>query len=225
MSIKHREENVKSSRTFRNIVRLYGLSEKSVCDIGCGFGEYLRFFGKGSIGVTTTNEEVDYGKHNDLHIIFGNAERLESTFANGEKFEAVWANNLFEHLLSPHGFLMNIKKISNDNTLLILGVPVIPKIVSLISLPWFRGTLASNHINFFTRQSLGLTVLRGGWKTITVRPFIFKNRYLDFLVRPFAPHLYVVARNDTGFAYPAKKLKEWVSDHHYDDLLGITRQK
>lgn len=225
MSIKHREENVKLSKTFRNIRDLYLLAKKSVCDIGCGFGEYLRFFGSGSIGVTTTQEEVEYGKSNDLKIIFGNAEKIGEVFANGEKFDAIWANNLFEHLLSPHAFLMNLKRISKEQAVIILGVPVVPKVVSLISLPWFRGTLASNHINFFTKTTLRLTVDRGGWEVVTIRPFIFKNSFLDFIICPFAPHLYVVAKNNLSFIYPTKKLKEWISDSYYDHLLNITKQK
>lgn len=225
MSIKYREEKVKLSRTFRNILDLYNLSNKPVCDIGCGFGEYLRFFGKGSVGVTTTLEEMEYGKNNNLKIIFGNAETIEKVFSQGEKFQAIWANNLFEHLLSPHAFLMNLKKLSDDEAVVILGVPVIPKIESLIRLSWFRGALATNHISFFTAKTLVLTVMKSGWNVETVRPFIFKNKFIDLLVRPFAPHLYVVAKNNPDFVYPIKKLKEWIADEHYETLLKITNQK
>ncbi len=225
MSIKFREENVAVSRTFKNIRDLYGLSNKAVCDIGCGFGEYLRMFGKGSIGVTTTQEEIEYGSKNNLNIIFGNAEKIESLFPSTQKFEGIWANNLFEHLLSPHAFLIKLKKISSENTIAIIGVPVVPKIVSLISLPWFRGTLASNHVSFFTNITLKLTVERAGWNVIAVRPFIFKNKFLDYIVRPFAPHLYVVAKNNSDFVYPPKKLKEWVTDEYYTEILSITKQK
>lgn len=224
MSIKNREENVRLSRTFRNIRDLYNLSSKSVCDIGCGFGEYLRFFGKNSVGVTTTTEEVEYGKNNNLKILFGNAEQIGELPLGNISFEAIWANNLFEHLLSPHSFLINLKKISKSNTSVILGVPVIPKLVSLIRLPWFRGTLASNHVSFFTKDTLSLSVERAGWKVKEVRPFIFKNKFLDLLMRPWAPHMYVVAENDVNFQYSPKKLKEWVSDDYYSDLLNITRQ-
>lgn len=224
MSIQLREENVKLSRTFKNIRSLYSLQDKAVCDIGCGFGEYLRLFGKGSIGITTTQNEIDYGKENNLPIVFGNAEKIDQTFFDGKRFEAIWANNLFEHLLSPHAFLIKLKKVSNNNTQVILGVPVIPKVVSLISLRWWRGTLASNHVSFFTHKTLGLTVERAGWNVRAVRPFFFKNKFLDVLCRPFAPHMYVVAENNPDFKYPPKKLKEWINDVHYAELLDITGQ-
>ena len=122
-------------------------------------------------------------------------------------------------------FLMKIKSISHTKTVLILGVPVIPKIVMLTSLNKFRGSLASNHINFFTHTTLRLTAERAGWKVFTVRPFIFKNTLLDMLVRPFAPHLYLVAGNIENFTYPIKKINEWTADKHYSEMLSLAKQK
>lgn len=223
MSIKDREINVNASRTFANICSIYDLSRKAVCDVGCGFGEYLRSFGKGSIGITTTLDEIDYSRKNSLPVVFGNAERIDEIKFE-KQFDVIWANNIFEHLLSPHSFMMKLKKISQQNTVAIIGVPVIPKIVSLMGLRWFRGSLASNHINFFTHLSLRLTLERAGWNIVTVRPFIFKYKFLDLIIRPFAPHLYVVAENNSLFRYPPKKVGEWISDDYYAELLSITRQ-
>ena len=98
MTIEDRERGVRDSRTFKNIRTIYGLSDKPVIDIGCGFGEYLRFFGKESVGVTTTREEVEYGKKNNLNIVFGNAEKLDE-FSFLGTFDVIWANNLFEHII------------------------------------------------------------------------------------------------------------------------------
>ncbi len=218
-----RFETVEKSRTFAHICELFSLKSKSVVDIGCGHGHYLTHFGEGSVGLTTASDEVAFGKEHNLNIIFGNAEYLDE-YLGEKKYSAFWANNLFEHLLSPHAFLMKLKKNATDTSLLVLGVPVIPKIVSLVHLKWFRGMLASNHINFFTAQSLFLTVSRAGWVVTDVRPFIFKNSLLDRCVRPFAPHVYVVARNDEAFQYPPKKIGEWKDDDRYKDLLLITNQ-
>lgn len=212
---------IDGSTTFRNICDIFGLRSKSVLDIGCGHGQYLTHFGRGSVGITTAQEEVDFGKNNNLNIRFGNAERLGETLGI---FEAIWANNLYEHLLSPHAFLMNLKKISNESTLVILGVPVVPKMVSLINFKWWRGTLASNHVSFFTYTTLQLTVERAGWHVLDTRPFVFKNGRLDRFVRPWAPHMYVVARNNSNFKYAPKKVGEWIGDPHYSDLLSITKQ-
>jgi hypothetical protein len=173
--------------------------------------------------VTTAEDEVQFGRENGLNIILGNAEFLGETNFNTE-FEAFWANNLFEHLLSPHAFLMNLKKMAQDDALVILGVPVVPEAVSLMNLRWWRGPLASNHVNFFTHTTLKLTAQYAGWEVLAVRPFIFKNSLLDSLVKPIAPHMYVVAKNKPDFKYSPKKIHEWEGDKHYADLLSITKQ-
>ena len=73
----------------------------------------------------------------------------------------------------------------------------------------FRGALASNHVSFFTAETVRLTVVRAGWIVEEIRPFVVSRRWLDGGLRAFAPHLYVVARSDESFEYPEKKLKEW----------------
>ncbi len=215
---------VHHSSTFNRILDALDLRTKKVLDLGCGYGEYLVNFGPESLGVTSTVEEVDYGKAKGIRIVKGNVEQLE-TLALNEQFEAVWANNLFEHLLAPHAFLMHLKTLAKQDTLLVLGVPVVPRIVSLMKLVKFRGALADPHINFFTKETLRLTVERTGWKVKGLRPFVFQNAFLDKLFSCLAPHLYVVAYNDTNFAYPEKKLKEWENEPHYAEILSLGNRR
>lgn len=217
-AIEARHKAVKKSRTFRAIREAYGLAEKRVLDIGCGFGEYFALCGEGSAGITTTREEVEYGKQSGLNIIFGNAEALGELPLPRESFDVIWANNLFEHLLSPHEFLMSLRDYVQPDAILILGVPMVPREPSLMNLRRFRGALAGNHINFFTRETLTLTTERAGWKVETIRPF-FAPAFLDSLIAPYAPHLYLVAKKDASFAYPEKKLKEWRDDPRYAHLI------
>lgn len=211
---------VAHSATFNRILDTLGLRAKKILDMGCGYGEYLVCFGTGSVGVTTTPAQVEYGVEKGIAIIRGNVELIDE-LALAKDFQGLWANNLFEHLLAPHAFLIKLKTISAPDAVLVLGVPVVPKIASLMKVPKFRGALATAHINFFTRETLRLTVERAGWKVQTVRPFIFSNIYLDWLCSFVAPHLYVVAYNDPTFTYHIKKVIEWQDDAHYDKVLAI----
>ena len=219
-NIEERFESVGNSTTFGHIINKYDLSTKKVLDIGCGYGEYLAKFGVGSVGITSTHAEVKYGQEKNLDIRSGNAEQVDQIKFETQ-FDCIWANNLFEHLLSPHAFLVRLKKVSKPDGRIILGVPVVPRMVSLMRLSAFVGALASNHINFFTKETLKLTVERAGWDIEYISPFITGVKIIDSVLSCVAPHMYVVAKNNTKFHYPPKKIKEWEGEEYYKDLLSI----
>jgi SAM-dependent methyltransferase len=201
-----RFNNVAKSTTFNNILSQFSLHDKVVLDIGCANGEFLRHFGKGSVGLTITPEEVEEGHRRGLDVRMANIEEDELLFDH--KFDAIFANNIFEHMQSPHNFLIKIKAYLKEGGILILGVPCIPYISPLMRLRKFRGVLASLHINFFTRRTLMLTVEFAGWRVMQARGFRIRNRMLDYLLNPIYPHFYVVAQADPDFAYSPKRLKE-----------------
>jgi len=223
-NIQKRFNNVATSKTFKIIRNYFNFETKKVLDLGCGYGEYLSLCGKGSLGITSTPSEVKLARSKGLNVFYGNVEELE-VLKIEQVFDVIWANNLFEHLLSPHSFLIKLKKISNKNTVLILGVPVIPKINFLLNFKKFRGSLASNHINFFSINCLKLTVERSGWDIIKVSPFFVKFFCLDWLWNLFSPHVYIIAHNNRNFVYPSKKIKEWGSDPYYKNLFKIVKIK
>ncbi len=217
--IQKRFENIKKNKTFTRIINKYNLNKKKVLDIGCSYGEFLVLMGSESVGLNSTQEEKDYADKIGLKMIKGNAELVDEVVQ--EKFEVLWANNLFEHILSPHAFLIRLKKISHSDTKLILGVPVVPRIHSLLKLNLFRGSLASLHINFFTKKSLELTAEFAGWKKIESRPFKFENKFLDNLFSFIAPHIYLILENDSSWKYAEKKVHEWESEEMYQKYLKM----
>lgn len=222
--ISKRFSGVRNSKTFNIILDLFSLGDKKVLDLGCGYGEYLVNFGTDSLGITTTDEEIKYAKNQKINIEKGNAEAIQNLGIVSGEFQYIWANNLIEHLLSPHSFLVNLKNIASDNTTLILGVPVIPKCPFLMRLSKFRGCLAGSHINFFTKESLKLTVERAGWNILDGRSFYFRNRRLDMFLNFLSPHIYIVAKNNLSFKYNDKKLKEWKDDRFYEPIIKTTNK-
>lgn len=208
LKIEGRFINVDRSKTFRNIIRIFGLDKKTVLDIGCSYGEFLVHFGRNSVGMTVAKEEVEYGRKKGLDIRYGNIESDDLVL--NERFDALFANNLFEHLYSPHNFLCKVRKYLKPNGLLILGVPCIPKVVSLLRLDKFRGSLSAEHINFFTRDTLIKTVERGGYNIIATRSFHFGNAVIDHVLDPIYPHFYVIATPDPNFRYTEKRMRELV---------------
>ena len=220
-AIAVRFAGVKHSRTFSRLVDTFSLGSKKVLDLGCSFGEHLVCFGKDSLGLTTTVEEVAYGKAHGIRIIQGNVELVDDVVGD-EQFDVIWANNLFEHLISPHSFLIRMKKVSNEGNMLIMGVDVLPSFLFLTRWQKFRGALAKAHVSFYTMETARLTIEAAGWKVEEMRPFFLPIAFLDRLLALLAPHVYVIAKNDSTFRYHEKKRKEWVDDPLYDHLFAVT---
>ena len=223
--LEKRDLLILSSKTFEFIAKTLDLSHKRVLDIGCGYGEYMQRFGPTSVGITTRTVEVKYGTVKNRDIRIGNAEDLKATLSTTERFDVIWCNNIFEHLLSPHSFLVHLKEFSHEHTVLILGTPIIPAVTSLATLKKFRGALAVEHINFFNHKTYQVTAERAGWNVQSLRSFVFKNAFLDKITHIFAPHLYLIAQNNTLYHYPERKVSEWQEESYYSDLLNIMREK
>ncbi|MBX4189052.1 class I SAM-dependent methyltransferase [Candidatus Parcubacteria bacterium] len=205
--IARRFEAVARSKTFHNLIQIFSLDQKAVLDVGCTYGEFLKHFGKESTGITIISEEVEVGHKLGLDIRQANIEYPE-TVKLDRAYDVIFANNIFEHMLSPHTFLLEMKKYVAPGGLLILGVPCVPKITWLLRLKKFRGSLASLHINFFTRDTLIKTVEYAGWSVKECRGFHFKNRFIDRFLDPIYPHFYVVATMTPNFAYSPKRARE-----------------
>tara|TARA_B100000508_G_scaffold24443_2_gene17613 strand:+ start:6702 stop:7391 length:690 start_codon:yes stop_codon:yes gene_type:complete len=218
---KENDKRVMSSKTFARIAKKFDLPNKRVLDIGCATGSFMQRFGQNSVGITTDKNEVEFGKEFGRDIRFANAELLTDHLDTSEVFDVIWCNNIFEHILSPHAFLVKLKEFSGPNTIIILGTPMVPSPTILMRSRKFRGALASPHINFFNYKTYELTVNFSGWETVELNPFFFALDFLNTLTRPLSPHLYIVAKNNSEYQYPLKKIKEWQDDAHYKTLLDI----
>jgi 2-polyprenyl-3-methyl-5-hydroxy-6-metoxy-1,4-benzoquinol methylase len=181
----------------------------------------MQRFGPSSVGITTRDEEVAYAALKGRDVRIGNAEYLKESLDTSERFDVLWCNNILEHLLSPHAFLVRLKEYAHKDTMLILGTPIVPTPSFLRKLPRFNGAISNVHINFFNHTTYAATVHYAGWRQEALRSFFFANTFLDWMTHYFAPHLYIVATNDTTYRYSEKKALEWLEDSHYTELLKI----
>ena len=196
---------VRKSRVFSNILKTYSLDRKAVLDVGCSEGHHLACFGTGSVGLTIIEEHVAAAQAHGLTVLLKNVE--DSDFSLPDTYDAIWANNIFEHLVAPHTFLINMRTPLREKGILILGVPVIPFLSFLTRFKKFRGAYAVSHVNFFTRKTLIETVRAAGWTVHEARLFYMKNKVLDYCFNLIAPHIYIVATPNQNFKYAHKRLR------------------
>ncbi|MDO8583793.1 MAG: methyltransferase domain-containing protein [bacterium] len=207
---KRRFDLAARGRAFNHIYHLVDFSKKRVLDVGCSYGEYLIYGGSQSVGVTLHPQEVRLGTMIGLSVIQGNAQKKD-TIENIKRygaFDIIYCVNLLEHMDSPHIFLRSLSFLAEEKTMLILGVPVFPMMSWLMRMKKFNGSLAMEHINFFTHKTLQETLRRAGWRITTARPFIVKCAWLDRLMYWFAPQQYILAQKIPAFAYPERRKAE-----------------
>lgn len=108
------------------ILRNTNINLKSkILDIGCGSGDILKqlhsFGFKNLLGIEPNIEEDISIKKNKLIIKTMLEDYVEKY---KEKFDLIMLNHSFEHMPNPIAILQSIKKISHQNTTILLRIPL-----------------------------------------------------------------------------------------------------
>jgi len=167
-------------------------------DVGAGNGHYLQFMPAGSVGVDISeNLKLGISKWNFLDSLPGALEK---------RISVVWCSNLIEHVLDPHRFLINLRRVLKDDQSLVLIS--CPNTIPFQKGPW-RGTLAADHINFFNLRTLKLTLKFAGYEVVYAgSPSLpYLPIKLSRLLGSFGPTLFVAARPISNFQYNPKAHK------------------
>ncbi len=194
--------------------RDYEFGDKRILDIGCSYGQSLLYWGADSVGIDVSEDMASLPKALGHDIFLTNVEdRLYHDGCEGE-FDGAFSDNMIEHLISPHLFLIRINKILRPAGLLVLGHPTVP-FTALAKSLWkryygFEGYLAAEHINFYTPETIALALNRAGFDVIEQwHPLSRRLNRLKKLVGPFSSHCYTVARKIDEWRYSSKRMAEF----------------
>lgn len=206
-------------RRIDHFTRVYPeLRTEPVLDVGCGVSTpHLRYFAPGSIGIDGADVQPPDGRA-FLRWNFSADIRTElETNALQSIFRFVWCQDVFEHVLAPHEFLLNLRRVLSPDGYLLLGVPLVNRLGPHAEnrnnpLNYFRGFLSQDHINFFTFKTLRYTVQYAGFELVDWYSPFFKG-----WKRPprfgFEPVVIMVLRPIDAFNYGPKAAKELVDGH------------
>ena len=189
---------------FRAVNEAYHLTERTLCDVGCGYGMNLLYTRPGSFGIEIEKYENEFTR--SLGLTVYNRNIIEDDLSDLPKVEAIWCSAVLEHVDSPHIFLRKLHGLLESKGLIVIFVPTIPIVPTLMSLPWigyyFSGHLYPDHINAFTPETLRFFCERAGFETLDVSPFY----HFPFNV---FNHLPFFMRLIDGCVYVGKKIEAW----------------
>lgn len=205
-------------RIARLLVNHHGFGDKRVLDIGSAYGQSLLFWGDGSEGVEIREKMIGF-----LHALDRKTHSLnvEDGFSGIEQasFDAIFTNNLIEHLVAPHLFLGRLHALLKPNGVLAIGHPLVP--LTPFRQLWrslgYSGWLQEEHVNFFTPQTIKLTLERAGFDVTDQYFSAFSHsRLLSKIAVPFGIHCLSVCRKKEGYRYHEFRLAEfdpaWAKD-------------
>jgi len=150
---------------------------KTILDIGCGEGNFLKsvkdLTDAETWGVELVTGVVDYEKNNINNILIGKIEDVLNQIPDSY-FDCITFNDVLEHLIDPELILINIKSKLKDSGILIASIPNVRCIDNLFELivkkDWEyknQGILDFTHVRFFTQRSMRRMFQNAGYVVIT----------------------------------------------------------
>lgn len=195
------------------------LSEYPVLDVGCGDAVHLRYFVKGSVGLDARQLSIQNSHYKFIQWNF-EEDILDTLRIHGlNKFKYIWSSSVIEHVMSPHLFLINIRRALEDEGLLFLGCPLINKIASFKLIRksriynYFHGFLSQDHVNFFNYKTLRLTCEFAGFKLLSKYSPFFPLR--DSPLIGIEPFIMLVLKKKENFQYGHKAYKRLDADGRF----------
>lgn len=135
---------------------------KKVLDVGCGTGEYLKYFSPESLGLDISPLNLEEAQKNNLRV---KQADLNAPPALEEKFDCVFCSHVLEHVENPISLLRYIyDHLEADGTAIIS----IPNENSLIHLKYPYFTMNSNHLYSFSIANMKELLMHTGFELLEV---------------------------------------------------------
>ena len=162
---------MKYSDKYTNLTRLLSEGdEKSILDLGAGFGDFLFFMKEKGWKVCGREPSafcIEQSRHKDCNISIGGLEGIKSAdFGNPS---VITLNTVLEHYPYPEELLLDVKdSLMDDRTILHIEVPndfsFLQESVGAVCNPEKYWVCPPEHLNYWTHESLVAFVTRLGFK-------------------------------------------------------------
>jgi 2-polyprenyl-3-methyl-5-hydroxy-6-metoxy-1,4-benzoquinol methylase len=193
---------------FRAVDRKYKISEKILCDVGCGYGMNLSHCKEGSYGIELESQCIDFARSLGIPVYQRNV--MTDDLRDLPKVDAIWCSALLEHVDAPHILLRRLNGLLKPGGLLCVYVPTISPISFFRHVPkigmYFNGYIHGDHINAFSAKTLRFMCERAAFRTCEVSPFYpGPLKVFDFL--PLIDGIVYVGQKISGWEYPKNSMR------------------
>jgi len=215
-------------RQFADFVSSYGLQGRSTIEIGCGNGEYLRWLqasGAAAHGLENNAAAVDACRLQGLEVQQGFVESAETRIPGGP-FDGFLMLSCLEHLPDVNGTLAGIRANLTPCAVGLVEVPNVDMILAEKTVSEFM----TDHLLYFTRETLETTLRLNGFEVLDCRP-TWHDYILTATVRNrspipgegFAAITDAVRRDIDAFLgrFPPRSVVVWGAGHQALAALAI----
>ncbi len=156
----------KEQSWYLDLLKNLDLSGKTVCDIGCGGGSFLKYI-NGLAGRTIAIEPF-IGYHRTLrsggHSVFSGIDALMAVEGKSQ-IDLTTSFHVIEHVVEPVAFLKSIREVLKPGGKLILATPNADDILMKMGFgPYQKFNYRTAHPWYFNQRSLGYIARKAGFK-------------------------------------------------------------
>lgn len=154
-------------RQFADWIERYGLAGKRLLEVGCGRGEYLTLLRDAGVvahGIEYGEQAVEHCLEQGLRVMRGYIEQADFIHPDGP-FDAFVVLNFLEHWPSPNPGLRGVANLLRDDG---IGLVEVPNLDMILRKRLFTEFI-SDHVSYFTRESLETTLRLNGFEVLECR--------------------------------------------------------
>jgi SAM-dependent methyltransferase len=178
-------------------------------DVGCGVGQLLQVAqarGYQVAGCDISAWATDYARRAGYDVLTGALDELHYP---AQSFDIAVASHTLEHVPAPLSFLQEIRRVLQDDGLLVIAVPNFASVMAQTLRARWAGLLPDQHLWHFTPGTLRAMLSRAGFRTLRVTsdPYLHHhpNAIKDGVLVAMSGFGSLIGRSDYMTAYAVKQ--------------------
>lgn len=214
---------------FTEFIKRYKLQNKKIIEIGCGNGDYLKILNKLPVkayGLEYSDRSVEACRNKGLKVFKGFVES-EKYQIKEAPYDAFLCLSFLEHIPDPNSFLRGIWNNLKENG---IGLVEVPNFDMIIRKKLFSEFIP-DHIFYFTKDTLALTLKINGFEIINIREIW--NEYIisaeikkvQKIETDFVKNLKNIKNSIEKFIDNYKKIAVWGAGHQALALISLLNLK